>query len=314
MKWRILLSAPYMQPVIEDYREMIESYGAEIVVPKVNERLSEKELLELLGEIDGVIAGDDAFTSRVLDKAVPRLKVISKWGTGIDAFDLAACRRLGIAVRNVPGAFNEPVADSVMGYVLSFARLLPWMDQQMKSGLWDKIPGRALHETTLGIVGLGNIGRAVATRARGFGMEVIANDIIELPQSVIDETGVKMVNRDELLRRSDFVSLNCDLNPTSLQLMDRNAFRLMRPEAIMINLARGPIIDQDALIEALQEKRISGAALDVFEHEPLPPDCALKNMSNVMLAPHNSNSSPAAWSRVHKKSIENLFEVLEGSS
>ncbi len=314
MKWRILVSAPYLQPVLDDYRSMFAAHGAELVVPEVHERLSEAELLHLVGEIDGVIAGDDRFTERVLEKAVPRLKVISKWGTGIDAFDLEACRRLGVAVRRTPGAFTQPVADSVMGYVLSFARKLPWMDEQMKAGIWAKIPGRALHETVLGIIGLGDIGRAVAKRARGFGMRVLATDIIEIPQDVIEETGVKMVSRDELLGQADFVSLNCDLNPTSMHLMDAAAFRLMKPEGIVINMARGPIIDQEALVAALQNRQIAGAALDVFEHEPLPQDSPLKTMSNVMLAPHNSNSSPAAWLRVHENTIKNLFEVLEAKT
>ncbi len=138
MKWRILVSAPYMQPVIERIRHVFEEYSAEIILTRVNERLSEDELLGLMGDIDGVVAGDDHFTVKVLEKAVPRLKVLSKWGTGIDSFDLEACERLGIAVRNTPNAFSEPVADSVMGYILNFARQLPAMDQQMKSGLWTR--------------------------------------------------------------------------------------------------------------------------------------------------------------------------------
>lgn len=314
MKWKILVSAPYMQPVIDDFRETFASRGAEIVVPKVNERLSEEELLGLVGDFDGVIAGDDRFTERVLEKAVPRLKVISKWGTGIDAFDLEACERLGVAVRRTPGAFTQPVADSVLGYILSFARKLPWMDEHIKSGTWEKIPGKALHETVLGIIGLGDIGRAVAKRAKGFGMRVIANDILQMPESVIEETGAEMMGLEELLRNSDFVSLNCDLNPTSIRLMNTRTFSMMKSDAVIINLARGPIIEEKALVEALQNSIIAGAALDVFEREPLPLQSSLTSMSNVMLAPHNSNSSPAAWSRVHENTILNLFDVLEGCS
>ncbi len=311
MKWRILISAPYMQPVIEDYREVFESRDVEIIVPKVDERLSEDELLCLVGEIDGVIAGDDSFTAKVLKKAVPRLKVISKWGTGIDAFDLEACESLGVAVRNTVGAFKEPVADSVMGYVLSFARKLPWMDLHMKSGIWDKLPGKALHESILGIIGFGNIGQAVAKRAKSFGMQVLANDIKAIPVSMVEELGVQMVALDELLKHSDFVSLNCDLNPTSLKLMNRQTFSLMKSNAIIINLARGPIIDESVMVDALQTRKIAGAALDVFEREPLPLDSPLTSMANVMLAPHNSNTSPAAWLNVHKNTIKNLFDVLE---
>ena len=311
MKWRILVSAPYIQPVLDNYKESMESRGAELVVPMVTERLSESELMKLVGDIDGVIAGDDEFTQRVLEKAVPRLRVISKWGTGIDSFDQAACARLGVVIRNTPGAFTEPVADSVMGYVLNFARKLPWMDKQMKSGLWDKIPGRSLNETTLGIVGFGNIGTAVARRARAFGMRVIANDIKSIPDEIIRETGVKIVGLQELLQVSDFVSLSCDLNPTSFHLMNADTFSKMKKEAFIINLARGPLIEEKSLVDALTKRKISGAALDVFEKEPLPDDSPLKLMSNVMLAPHNSNSSPSVWLKVHENTIRNLFDVLE---
>jgi D-3-phosphoglycerate dehydrogenase len=311
VKWKILVSAPYLQLVLQQYRAQLESRGAELLVPTVNERLSEDELLRLVGDIDGVIAGDDHFTAKVLDKASPRLKVISKWGTGIDAFDLETCKKLGVAVRNTPGAFTDPVADSIMGYILNFARKLPLMDQQIKAGVWDKIPGKALHETTLGIIGFGNIGQAVAKRARGFGMRVIANDIKQMPLDVIEESGAEMMGLDKLLRNSDFVSVNCDLNPTSIRLMTARKFSMMKSDAVIINLARGPIVDEKALIDALQTGRIAGAALDVFEQEPLPGDNPLKSMSNVMLAPHNSNSSPEAWERVHQNTVQNLLRELE---
>jgi len=311
MKWRILVSAPYIQPVLDDYREALESRGAELVVPVVHERLSESELMKIVGDIDGVIAGDDEFTERVLEKAVPRLRVISKWGTGIDSFDQAACKRLGVAIRNTPGAFTEPVADSVMGYVLNFARKLTWMDTSMKAGEWDKIPGQSLNELTLGIIGLGNIGTAVAKRAKAFGMRVIANDIRHIPDEIIQETDVKMMTLDQLLHEADFVSLSCDLNPTSFHLMDEYAFNKMKVSAVIINLARGPLIEEKSLIDALLNGKVSGAALDVFEKEPLPEDSPLKFMSNVMLAPHNSNSSPNAWLKVHENTINNLFGVLE---
>jgi D-3-phosphoglycerate dehydrogenase len=311
MTWKILVSAPYMQLALDEFRDLLESRGAELVVPDVHERLSEDELLELVGDIDGVIAGDDHFSERVLEAAAPRLRVISKWGTGIDAFDLEACKRLGIRVCNTPGAFTEPVADSVLGYLLCFARRLPWMDQQIKTGIWDKIPGRSLAETTLGIIGFGSIGTAVAQRATAFGMKVLANDIKQISPEVVRQTGVTLVDRESLLKHSDFVSLNCDLNPTSLKLMNATAFALMKTGAIVVNTARGPIVEEAALVDALSSGRLGGAALDVFEHEPLPLDSPLRRMTNVLLAPHNSNSSPKAWAAVHQSTIKNLFGVLE---
>ena len=180
----------------------------------------------------------------------------------------------------------------------------------MKRGEWKKIPGKALSEYTLGVIGIGNIGKAVTRRARAFGMKVFGNDIIDIDHVFITETGIEMTSLEHLLSNSDFVSVNCDLNPTSHHLINAKTLALMKPEAILINTARGPIVDEKALIEALQAKRLAGAALDVFEVEPLPLESPLLKMDNVMLAPHNSNSSPAAWERVHWNTIRNLLDGL----
>ena len=313
MSWKVLVSAPYMQPVLDRFRSIFEVKGIELVVPPVRERLSEEELLQCIGDIDGVICGDDGFTERVLH-AASRLKVVSKWGTGIDSIDVAACKRLGIAVCNTPNAFSEPVADTVLGYMLCFARQLLWMDRDMRAGTWSKRPSISLRECTLGVIGVGNVGKAVVRRALAFGMQVLGNDIVEMPADFLAETGLEMVSKEGLLRRADFVSLNCDLNPSSFHLMSDRGFSLMKPTAYLINTARGPIIDEPALVRALQEKRIAGVALDVFEVEPLLEDSPLRQMDNVLLAPHNANSSPEAWEQVHQNTIRNLLEVLERSA
>lgn len=310
MTRRVLVTAPYLQPVLDRFRFEFERRAIELIVPQVEERCSEAELMQWIEVIDGAICGDDAFTERVLLQA-KRLKVISKWGTGIDSIDRAACERLGIAVRNTPNAFTEPVADSVLGYLLAFARQLPFMDAAMKQSVWDKIPGRALGECTLGIVGAGNIGRAVAKRAAAFGMNLLANDPVPVPREVTVATGLQQVALEELLDRSDFVSLSCDLNPSSRGLMNDVRFAAMKPTAILINTARGPLVEERALERALIHHVIAGAALDVFELEPLPASSPLRALPQVMLAPHNSNSSPRAWERVHQSTLRNLFEVLE---
>jgi D-3-phosphoglycerate dehydrogenase len=310
---RVMISAPYMLPVVERFRPQFAERGIELVVPPVNERLEEADLLALIGEIDGVICGDDRFTERVL-QAAPRLKVIAKWGTGIDSIDQDACKRLGIAVRNTPNAFSEPVADSVLGYMLCFARNLLALDRQMKAGTWHKIPGRALRECTLGVIGVGDVGKAVVRRAIGFGMRIVGNDLLEMPADFAAATGIEMMHKDDLLRQADFVSLNCDLNPTSYHLLSSAEFALMQPTAVVINTARGPVIDEAALVAALQQGQIAGAGLDVFEDEPLPPNSPLRQMDNVLLAPHNANSSPEAWEHVHQNTIRQLLAVLEQHS
>jgi D-3-phosphoglycerate dehydrogenase len=306
----ILFSAPYMIPCLDRFRPELEGYGLELIVPEVCERLSEERLLQYAGQFDGTICGDDHYTARVLEACTPRLKVISKWGTGIDTIDREAAARMGIQVRNTPNAFTLPVADTVLGYMLAFARRQPWMDREMRSGRWEKLLGRSLSECTLGVVGVGRIGKAIVRRARAFGMMVFGNDIIEIDHVFLAEHRVEMLSLEDLLRRSDFVSLNCDLNPTSHHLMNTRTLALMKPSAVLINASRGSVVEEPALVEALQGGKIAGAALDVFEIEPLPGDSPLLTMDNVLLAPHNANSSPAAWERVHRNTIKNLLEGL----
>jgi D-3-phosphoglycerate dehydrogenase len=306
----ILFSAPYMIPVLPRFRSQLESQGLQLIVPEVHERLGETELLSYAGQFDGTICGDDHYTPRVLEACSPRLKVISKWGTGIDSIDRPAADRLGIKVRNTPNAFTQPVADTVMGYILTFARGFPWMDQAVKSGKWKKIPGRSLSECTLGVVGVGKIGKAVIRRARSFGMKVLGNDIISIDSVFLVKNEVEMTSLDDLLARSDFISLNCDLNPTSHHLINSSTLRHARPSAILINTSRGRVIEESALVSALQAGKLAGAAMDVYEEEPLPPTSPLLKMDNVLLAPHNANSSPKAWERVHINTINNLLDGL----
>lgn len=307
----VLFSAPYMIPSLPRFRPFLEKLGINLIVPpEVHERLNETQLMKYAGKYDGTICGDDQYNGKVLRACAPRLKVISKWGTGIDSIHSDIAAELGIRVCRTPNAFSMPVADTVMGYMLAFARRQPWMARAMKTGVWEKIPGRSLSECTLGVVGVGNCGKAVIRRARAFGMHILGNDIIEIAPDFIIEYGVQMTTLEDLLRQSDFISLNCDLNPTSYHLMDHDTFSLMKPEAILLNIARGSIVDEPALIEALQSGKIAGAALDVYEQEPLPLDSPLLKMDNVMLAPHNANSSPAAWERVHWNTIRNLLEGL----
>ena len=180
----------------------------------------------------------------------------------------------------------------------------------MKAGKWEKIPGFSLSEATLGVIGVGNVGKAVLRRARTFGMRLLGNDIQPIAPDFVLENGVEMTTLEDLLQRADFVSLNADLNPTSYHIINERTLALMRPNAVLINTARGPLVDEAALIAALEAGRIGGAALDVFEVEPLPLTSPLLRMDNVMLAPHNSNSSPAAWERVHLSTIRNLLEGL----
>ena len=303
----VLISAPYFLPEIERFMPVFETYNVQVITPKVHERLSESELMAYAGKFDGTICGDDQYTQQVIDACSPRLKVISKWGTGIDSIDQQAANDFGVIVGNTPNAFTVPVSESVIGYMLAFARQLPWLDQDVKQGRWQKIVGKTLSECVLGVIGVGNIGKAVIRRARAFGMTFLGNDIVEIAPDFLIENKVTMTSLEDLLAMSDFISINCTLNPSSYHLINKERLTYCKPGVVLINTARGPIVNQDDLIDALNNRTIRGAGLDVFEDEPLPDDSPLLKMEQVMLAPHNSNSSPRFWEDVHWNTIKNLL-------
>lgn len=302
MAFKVLITAPYFQPVVERYKHIFDKHQIETLVPLVDERMSEAELLDLVADIHGILCGDDQITERVLDSA-PNLKVIVKWGTGIDSIDKTAAEKRGISVHNTPNAFTEPVADTIMSFILVFARGTFELDRKMRQDIWEKKLNKALNEYTLGVIGVGNIGRAVIKRAQAFGMKILANDIKEKPFDF-------MVSLPKLLKESDFVALCADLNPTSYHLMNKETIAMMKPTAYLINAARGPLIEEKSLVESLENSHIAGAGLDVFEDEPLADGHQFKQMSNIILSPHNANSSFLAWERVHKNSVDSLIEEL----
>lgn len=307
----VLVSAPYMLPELDRFRPVLEAFDLSLIVPEVHERLSEGEILAFAGDFDGTICGDDRYSRNVIEACLPRLRVISKWGTGIDSIDQFAAAEFGVMVGNTTNAFTVPVSESVLGCMLSFARQIPWLDDAMKAGKWQKINGKTLSECTLGVIGVGNVGKAVLRRARAFGMELLGTDIVEISPDFLLENGVEMTSLEDLLSRSDFVSVNCTLNPTSEHLINAKRLAQMKEGAVLINTARGPIVDQQALVAALEKEKLRGAALDVFESEPLPKDSPLLSMDNVLLSPHNTNSSPRFWEIVHWNTIRNLLIGLD---
>ena len=307
----VLISAPYMLPFMHRFTPILESFGLTVVIPPVDERLEAEDILRYAGKFEGTICGDDRYTAAVIEACSPQLKVLSKWGTGIDSLDQEAAERFGVKIYRTPNAFTVPVSESVMGSMLCFARNLPWMDKAMKAGEWKKIPGHTLSESVLGVIGVGNIGQAVIRRARPFGMKILGNDIVPIEPDFIIEQGVEMTSLEDLLSRADYISLNTSLTPSSYHLINAETLRHVKKNAVLINTARGPVVHEEALITALQEGRLRGAALDVFEEEPLPKDSPLMEMDNVMLSPHNTNSSPFFWERIHWNSIRNLLLGLD---
>ena len=309
MKWKVMVSAPYMLLEIDKFRDWFTQNDIDIDIPDVKERMEETDLLPIIARYDGVICGDDRFTEKVY-KAAERLKVISKWGTGIDSIHKDIAEKYGVAVYNTPDAFSHPLSDTILGYMLCFSRTIISSDRLMKSGKWEKIRGKTLSEQTLGIIGCGNVGSRVAKKANAFGMRILAYDIKEIPKPIIEQYGIEQTDLDTLLKESDFISANCDLNDTSYHILSGDAFNKMKPTAVVINTARGAVVDEASLIEALENGKIAGCALDVYEYEPLAEDSPLRSMDNVILSSHNSNSSPKYWERVHMNTLSNLLKGL----
>lgn len=307
----VLITAPYMLPFMHRFTPILESFGLKVVVPEVLERLEAEDLLQFAGQFDGTICGDDRYTPEVIAACVPRLKVIAKWGTGIDAIDQEAAAEHGVKVMNTPNAFTVPVSESVLTAILCFARNVPWMDKAMKTGEWKKINGHTLSESTVGVIGVGNIGKAVLRRVRPFGAKLYGYDIVDIAPDFVLENNVEMTDLRTLLEKSDYVCLCPSLTPSSRKIMNAETLSWMKPTAVLVNASRGPVVDESALIEALQAGKLRGAALDVFEFEPLPKDSPLMQMDNVLLSPHNTNSSPFYWERVHWNSIRNLLIGLD---
>ncbi len=310
MRWKVLISAPYAMPVINVYRKRLEAENCDSIVAEVNERLEEHELLPIVNDVDGIICGDDRITARVIE-AAPRLKVISKWGTGIDSIDVEAAARRNVKVCNTTNAFSEPVADTVLAYILLFARQVARMNADLRANRWQKPQLFSLREKTLGVVGVGNCGKAVVRRAVAFGMRVLGNDIVQISPEFLHSAGIEMVSFPALLEQADFVTVHTTLNPTSFHLFNDGAFQQMKQGAYLINTSRGAVVEEAALVRALETGKIAGAALDVFEVEPLPFASRLRQFDNCWLSPHNANSSPMFADRVHENTIRNLLNELQ---
>jgi D-3-phosphoglycerate dehydrogenase len=240
-----------------------------------------------------------------------RLRAISKWGVGIDNIDLEAARSRGIRVTNTPAAFGDEVADVVIGYLVLLARNLHRIDKQVREGEWAKPEGVSLAGRTIGIVGLGDIGMAVARRTLAMGMSVLGSELDGKRRDRAAGLGVEVVDLDRLLASVEVLSLNCPLTPATYHMIDSAAIGRMKPGTWIINTARGGLIDEGALVVALADGRVGAAALDVFETEPLPSDSPLRGMAHVILGSHNSSNTREAVERTSARAIENLVAALQ---
>ncbi len=306
---RILITSIFLQPGDAVDRRLREA-GFETMHRPLTAKRSEEELIALLQGVDGAIVSVDPFTARVLD-AAPQLKVISRTGVGYDAIDVKAATARGVMVTTTPGVNRDAVADLAFALILCCARKLPENLGEVRRGGWKRHEGVDLAGKTLGVIGLGTIGKEVARRAKAFKMRLLAYDLVQ-DRPFADATGVAYVPLTELLCQSDFVSIHCFLNETTRHLINAERLALMKPTAYLVNTARGGLVDTEALCRALREKRIAGAALDVMEEEPLPADSPLRALDNVYLTPHAAGSTADARERSGTTAAENLIRALRG--
>jgi D-3-phosphoglycerate dehydrogenase / 2-oxoglutarate reductase len=306
---RVLITCRQMQNCIEEFRPRLNEHELELVLPEIVQQPSEEDLIEIIGGFDGMIAGDDPLSARVLEHA-KRMRIIAKWGVGVDGIDLDAARALGIPVMNTPGVFGGEVADIALGYVIMLARQLHRIDASVKTGGWFKHEGRSLAGKALGVAGFGSIGQAVARRGHGFGMSVVAHDVADAASAAAEDLGVEMLGRDELFERSDFLVLCSPLTPETRHMVGERTLTLMQPGSFLVNVGRGPLVDESALVKALDSGRVAAAALDVFEQEPLPATSGLRRFEQCVFGSHNASNTREGVLRTSARAVENLLNGL----
>jgi lactate dehydrogenase-like 2-hydroxyacid dehydrogenase len=276
---------------------------------------------ELLRRVAGVDGALTLLTDRVddgfLDAAGPGLKVVSNYAVGFDNIDVAACARRGIPVGNTPGVLTETTADLAWALLMAAARRLPEGDRYVRAGSWKTwgpmlLLGPDVHGATIGIVGFGRIGQAVARRAQGFGMRILYHDLVELPADVTEPFGATYLPLEELLAQADYVSLHVNLSPATKHLINAESLSWMKPTAVLVNTSRGPVVDQAALADALERDVIYAAALDVTDPEPIPMDDRLVGRDDCLIVPHIASASRATRGKMAAMAAANLLAGVRG--
>lgn len=290
---------------------MLEEAGLEISWVDANSPSVQDEILELAPEASAIIVGLVPITERIIEKS-SKLKIVSMYGVGVNHIDLDAARRNGIIVTNCPGSNDQAVADLAIGLMLTVARCIPQIDRDIRAGHWKKYLGGELWQKKLGLIGLGNIAKGVAHRAKGFDMQIGAFDPYASVE-VAETHGVSLLSFDEVIATSDFVSLHAPLTDETKGMFSSEQFKKMKPSSYLINTARGGLVDEQALYVALSNEEIAGAGLDVFAEEPLE-DSRLVELSNVVLTAHTGTHTKEAIERMGMMAVENVLRVLRGDT
>ena len=305
---KILISSNSFGNINANPVETLKKAGFTVVSNPYNRKLTEDELIELLDkDAVGLIAGTEKITERVMQNA-NSLKVISRYGIGLDNIDLEAAKRFGIIICTTPDAPTQAVAELTLAFILNLYRRIGEVDRNLRSGKWNPLLGRLLFGKTLCIIGLGRIGKALVKLVQPFELKIIAHEPVP-DNEFVSSYGIELASLEKVLSKSDIVTLHTPLTEETHYLIGKKELAIMKPDAVIVNTARGGLIDEEALIEALEKGAIGGAALDVFEEEPYYGK--LKNFDNVILTPHIGTYAKESRIKMEREAVENLLTALK---
>jgi phosphoglycerate dehydrogenase-like enzyme len=308
---RVVLTTMQIQSADDSSLEPLVRDGHEIVLTRVPGGVDEATLIATLAGARGVVAGLEPYTSRILE-ACPDLRIISRTGVGYDAVDVGAATARGVVVATTVGANHHSVAEAAIAFALAALRRIAFADRQMRTSGWNPRPyGVELRGKTVGVVGTGLIGKEVVRRLQGWDVQILLADVVQ-DQSLVERYGARYVDLAELLREADVVSLHAPLLPSTHHMIDEAALRSMKRTAYLVNTARGPLVDEAAVARALDQGWIAGAALDVFEVEPLPSDSPLLTLDNVTLTQHVAGVTEESMRAMTAMAVESVARVLRG--
>ena len=309
MKYKILSTSPTFGHYVSEPLEYFKENGCEVTLVPQGKKLSEEELVENMAGLDAAIVGVEKITQRVVQGS-KRLKVIAKHGAGVDNIDVKTATSQGIVVISAPGANSDAVADLTFGLFLSLARRIPFADRSVKEGGWPRMVGAQVNEKTVGIIGCGEVGKKVAKRALGFDMRVLAYDVVK-DEDFAQKWGISYRSLDEVLAESDFLSIHVPLIDSTRKLIAKRELQLMKKGAFLVNIARGGVVDEEALYQALLEGKIRGAALDVVLSEP-PEGNPLFALDSVIATPHMGGYTTEALRETGMICARGIVDALQG--
>ncbi|MDR2758245.1 MAG: phosphoglycerate dehydrogenase [Spirochaetaceae bacterium] len=307
---KVLVTATSLNPAFPGPAlEQLKRFAGEVVFNPHGRPLVENELIPLLEGCEGYIAGLDFITKKVIEQSTS-LRVISRYGAGVDRLDLEAARAKGVVVCNTPGVNAQAVADLTLALLLAVARRVPFLDRNTREGRWPRSTGVELYGKTIGTLGLGAIGKAVAKRADGFSMKVMAYDPY-MDEAYAKARGIVAADFNTLVKAADFLCLHLPLTAETRHIISGEVMKVMKKGAIIVNTARGGLIDEQAAYELLQSGHLGGLGIDVYEEEP-PKQSPLFSLDNVVLTPHTASHTVEATAAMAALSVQNLIDVLSG--